>query len=48
MNIQKTEQGLRLSAMVNGIRYATHFIGYSIPEAVRKFKAELINQQSKN
>jgi len=48
MNIRRTENGVKLSAIIDGIRYAQYFIGYSIPEAVRKFKAELVNQQSNN
>jgi len=46
MNIRRTENGVELSAIIDGIRYAQYFMGYSIPEAMKKFKAELINRQS--
>jgi len=41
MTIERTFQGWRLSAMVNGERISRHYIGYTKREAFAVFRAIL-------
>lgn len=41
MSIERTIQGIRISAIVNGHRVSMHYIGYTKRQAVSEFKAHI-------